>query len=679
MPKEEKNKQLSYNEIQLLIADEIKSAEEYQERRSSRRITSWDRYYGKKLGNEVKGRSQFITREVMDTIEWMMPYFIRTFASGDPKVDIEIEKQPSWVGKAMMDKIQLDLGNSTPNLFMIIYQWCKDALVSDTAFVKSSWTLDQETITLDFSEISAENMQQLASDPDVNIMETGEASLNPEIGVIFQNVAAKVKKTIKDKLYAENTPNWEFIAHPKSRDINDEYGKGHKTEVTLDYLKRIDRAMSEKGKPYFRDLNELVPKTEGIESDSSQKTRYMEDEESTITPLDKEDLKAPIKFIEWYTRIDVNGDGYLENIVCHRANNKLIRWEINKDDFIPFSAIKPIIDCYKFFGISYADLIIEIQNLKTMVFRRILDNFDFQNTGRWRIDPDGSVDISSVLNNRPGTPIFGRKGTIEDLTPQPFNPGVFNILEYVDKIKQNRTGIKPYTQEKPQETATGVIHITDTILQRLDLIGRIFAETGLKDFYKKCVLLYQKYLRKPFTAKVQGQEREITPEIIQGNVVCKVNMGIEASIGMQEAHKIERMLAVLFQLHQAFPGLLTPEKIHNLSRRYITSLGFKQIDDFISNIQEYMQQIQQQQGQMQQQSQMQEQIMQLQEKLQQMEVMLKGEEIKIKGETLKQKGQIETMKVEQKDRDSQRDYNIGLLQVLQGLGGKEVPRLTQGK
>ncbi len=110
---------LSYDEIEHLVSIEIKDAEEHNRTRAGKREKSWDRYYGRKLGNEVKGRSQFITRETLDTIEWMMPYFIRTFASGDPKIDIEIKGQESWIGKAMMDKIQLDLGEGTPNLFLI--------------------------------------------------------------------------------------------------------------------------------------------------------------------------------------------------------------------------------------------------------------------------------------------------------------------------------------------------------------------------------------------------------------------------------------------------------------------------------------------------------------------------------------------------------------------------------
>jgi len=675
---------LTYEEIERLVEIEIKDAEEYSGIRSGKRETNWDRYYGRKLGNEVKGRSQFMTREVLDTIEWMMPYFIRTFASGDPKIEIEIKGQESWVGKAMMDRIQLDLGEGTPNLFLIFYQWFKDSLVSDTAFTKLAWDLDQENISVEFDELPAARLQQLATDPDVTIINAGEMDIG-QGGISFKNISVKIKKTIKDSIYAENVPHWEFLASSKSRSVNDEHGKGHKTEVTVDYIKRINRARTEGKKPYFKNIDRLESGESKSEISEGEKTSYMGEDSPLRTDTEK-GAKSAVTFIEWHTRIDVNDDGYLENVVCFMGNGHLLRWEENKDEFIPFSALSPIIDCYKFFGISYADLLVEIQNLKTMLFRRILDNFDFQNSGRWLRDPNSMIDTYALLNNIPGSVITGKVDGLKDITPQPFNPGNLTILEYVDTIKENRTGITKYNQGQDSNslnrTARGIIQIQNAAMQRLELIGRIFAELGLKDFYRKCVLLYQKYMRKPFTAKVLGQDKEITPEMIQGRVITRVNMGVAASVGAEEAQKIEHMLGVLFKLNEYFPGLLTPEKIHNLSKRYITSLGFKNADDFIEDAQSYLQKAQQMQ---QQNAEMQKMMVELQQKFKELELQIKGQSVQVQaqkaqsdatiaqaelkqesilaGQELKQDKEIAMAEIAQKERDSKRDHALGLLKM----------------
>ena len=151
----EQPKEMSFDDIQQAVLVEIANAEDNRTFQKEKRTEYWDRFYGRNLGNERKGRSQFITRDVMDVIEWMMPYFIKTFASGDPKIEIEIKGQPPFVGKALMDKIQVDLSKGTPTIFTLFYQWFKDALVSSTSHTKVGWVLDQ-----------------LMDDPDVEIVET---------------------------------------------------------------------------------------------------------------------------------------------------------------------------------------------------------------------------------------------------------------------------------------------------------------------------------------------------------------------------------------------------------------------------------------------------------------------------------------------------------------------------
>lgn len=677
---------MTHDEVQREVLAEIQAAEDNRGVQTTKREALWDRYYGRALGNEKKGRSQFITRDVMDTVEWMMPYFIKIFASGDPKIEIEIKGQETFVGKALMEKIQTDLADGTPSIFSLFYQWFKDALVSNTAFVKVGWILDQKTVTGNFEGLTPQNLNRLMNDPDVEIVKIEEIT-GPFTGPSW-TVTAKVKQTIKDTIYVDGVPNWEFVVSTKARDINDEYPKGHETEVTLDYLKRIDRAWSDGEESYFRGLAALETgegKSEQIDTLSGEKANYMDDDQPDETYAESEvGAKSPVKFREWYTRLDVDGDGYLENIVAYLGNKNLLRHEINQEDFIPFCSIRPIIDCYKFHGISFAELLIEIQNLKTMLFRRILDSFDFQVSGRWRVDPDGSVDLHALYNHTPGGAVTAKQGSLEDISPQPFNPGNFSVLEYVDKLKENRTGQIRYTSDMKEKTATGIAQVHTATMQRLELVARIFAE-GLRDFYKKIVLLYQRYLRKPFTAKVHGQEQEITPEMIQGQVVTTVNMGIEASLGIEEAQKIERMIGLLFKVNEMFPGLLNPEKIHNLCRRYITSLGFKQADNFIADLQSYIQQAQQTQEQQQQ---MQQMMMEMQQKMAEMELAIKGkeadtkaqkvavdaqlkdkelaQEAMIEGQKLVQDTTIEREKIAQDERDSIRDFKIDMLNFLNG-------------
>ena len=658
---------LSNEQIQQIASREIDAAEDYATKRLPRRKEAWDRYYGRPLGNEVKGRSKFITRDTMETIEWMMPFLIRTFASGDSKLSLRIKGAPPWIGQALFDKILEDLADNSPSDFLLQYQWFKDALISDTSVVKSQYLKDVERVPIDIT-VPVENLQKLMDDPDVKIKSVEEL---PGFGVPKFQVSATVTRVIEDRGVANNVPYWEFLASPDATDVNDEHPKGQSTKVTLDYLKRIDRAnRTEKKKPFFDGLK-------GIEDSIAEETPqygYTPTESSDGDahagydgdPMDNEKYHSrsikTVDFVEWYTRVDVDGDGFLEDIVCWLVSGEgttgqgkgikkytLLRWEENKEGFIPFSAIKPIIDPYKLYGISWADLIIEIQNLHTMLLRRILDNFDFQNSGRWIVDPEANIDLKSLLENAPGTAILGKLDGIKEVTPKGFMSGTFSILEYVKNLKENRTGVRDVAQGLPDpinQTAKGMEMIYSTAMQRLELIARIFAETGISDFYKKMGKLYQKYMTKPFVTERDGVQREVTREMIQGKIIINVNMGVAVQIGMQDAQKINSIVGFLMGLNQQFPGLLTAERIHSMARKYITSTGFRDVTEFIGDVNTYVEEYDKR---MQGQQEHQEKMMALQKRLEDMELMLKDKEISTKAA-------VEGQRIQSADVKDQRKF-----------------------
>jgi len=659
-----KRKQLSEEQIEQIVSKEVDAAEEYSKKRLPRRKESWDRYYGRKLGNEVKGRSKFITRDTMDTIEWMMPFLIRTFVSGDPKIAMKIKGQPAWVGQALFEKIKEDLTDNSPSEFLLFYQWFKDALVSDTAFVKAQYLRDIEKVDVEMT-ISPDKIQRLFDDPDVKVK-----NLEQLPGIVPQfKVKAVVDKTIEDRGTADNMPYWEFLTSPDARDINDEHPKGQKTTVTLDYLRRIDRANRVDKKPFFKGLDDIAEELHEEAPAYGYNTETSDGEAHTGydgEPVDNERFSSrsikTLEFVEWYTRIDVDGDGFLEDIVSWLVSGekikdkKLIRWELNKEGLIPISGIKPIIDCYKLYGISWADLVIEIQNLHTMLLRRILDNFDFQNSGRWIVDPEANVDLNSLLNNFPGSAIIGKHDGIKEVTPKGFMSGTFTILDYVKQLKENRTGVRDVNQGVPDpinQTLGGQQLIYSTAMQRLELIARIFAETGITDFYSKMGRLYQKYLKRPFTTETFGDVRTVTPQMIRGKIIMTVNMGVAANIGMQEAQKISGITGFLMGLNKEFPGLLGPDKIHNISRKYITSTGFSDVGEFIGDMKSYVEEYGKRMTSQQEHA---KKMMELQKRMEDLDRMVKVKDIDAKTET-------EGKKIEAEEIDSQRGYDVNIKRI----------------
>jgi len=673
---------MTWDEVETVVGTEADAAIRYcRDILSPGRIEKWDRYYGRPLGNEIKGRSQYMSRDLLETIEWIMPTLIKTLASGDSKIKLEIEGQPVWVGEALMRKIYEDLSaDAQGSMFNVFYQWFKDSLVSGSSYAKLFWEVEYEEKDENIPSVSMEQFGQLEANEDINI---NKASYVPGG---YEDVHITIRQLRRDQLVTENIPTWEFVTSKRTRNINDEHAKGHVTYVTMDYLKRINKAMTERDdEPYFVGLDEVEHMAsmksgehEGtINSLNSEKQSYMEFEAYGDQYEDGEKavgLKSRVQLEEWYTRLDIQGSGYLRDVICWRANGKLIRWEDNDDGFVPIATLSPIIDCYKFNGMSYADLVIELQTLKTVLFRRVLDNFDWQNLGRWFTTPGAKVDIKALLDGVPGDCVEVDPNSIRNETPTPFHPQNLALFDYIDGVKEQRTGSTKYTQGTDSgtlnKTAQGIQMIQSAAMQRIELIARIFAE-GLKDYYQKAAMLYQRNLRKPFLAMVNGEPTEVTPDMLQGRVLARVAMGVEAQIGMAETQRLERMAGTLQGFDKMAPGLFGPEQIHKLAAKYVNAMGYIATEEFISPLKAHLgknQQMQQQQQQMQQQMlQMQQQVQQAEFKLEQMRVNLEAS--KIKGDHQVDVATIEAARskaendVKQKEADSLRDYQLGIAKL----------------
>jgi hypothetical protein len=439
----------------------------------------------------------------------------------------------------------------------------------------------------------------------------------------YSDVDVMVEELEEEGVEANNIPHWDALVSKDAKYMNDEYGKGYKTKVTLDYILRVNEQFADEGrssgssnktgnrgssKNFFVGLDKLkYYLTNDRSMDDGEYVAYMDgaEDSSGVTSVssylgdgdpDALDAKQTLSLVQWYTRCDVDGDGMLENIVCWVAEGKvLLRWELNDDDAIMMSAISPIIDCYKLFGIAYTDLIADIQNLKTMIIRRILDNFDFSTLGRTFVKPGGRVPIRELLENIPGDTILMDPEYVRTEYPKPFDSRVLALIEYADSVKENRTGSTRYNQgtdaDSLNKTAAGIDMIQSASQKRIDMICRLFAETGMRDFYKKCALLYQRNQTEPFTINLLGQQVTVRPEQLQGKIKCKSNLGVEAQIGAAEADKIAGIVKFLSTLNQIFPGIIGPKEIHNMAVKFVANMGNKQPDTYVAPLAEFMQQL----------------------------------------------------------------------------------------
>jgi hypothetical protein len=336
------------------------------------------------------------------------------------------------------------------------------------------------------------------------------------------------------------------------------------------------------------------------------------------------------------------------------------------------SALSPIIDCYKFFGIAYSELILDLQNLKTMLIRRILDNFDFSTLGRTFIRPGAKVPIRELLQNIPGDTIMADPERVHTEYPKPFDSRVLQLLEYVDGMKENRTGSTRYNQgtdaDALNKTAAGMSMIQTASQKRIDMIARLFAETGIRDMYKKCVILLRNNLTSPFTVRVNGQPVTVQPEQLKGKIRCVANLGVEAQIGMMEAQKIQGIFTFLSTINQIFPGILGPEQVHTLATKFVANMGNKEPESYVAVLAEFLQSLKVTQEQAQQAQQLEMQVRSIEAQAKLLIAQAKAKEVGVEqlDVELDARTRMATkqMDIDQKDRAGKLRFVVDMAQVM---------------
>lgn len=168
------------------------------------------------------------------------------------------------------------------------------------------------------------------------------------------------------------------------------------------------------------------------------------------------------------------------------------------------------------------------------------------------------------------------------------------MLEYLDTVKENRTGITRYNQgldsNSLNKTATGVSIITQAANQRLELIARIFAETGLSDLFRFLIKLNQLFVNQELVIRLTNGPLRIDPSDLDGQFDLVVNAGMGAGAKEQNLQNLQLVRDISTQLAQV--GLSGPEQWYNLAKRIIEEVGFKNVDDFLMDPQTAAQQAQ---------------------------------------------------------------------------------------
>jgi len=572
---------------------------------SESRKKSIEYYLGDKLGTEIDGRSQVVSTDVSDTIESILPNLLRVFTASDKVVrcepvtaeDVPLAEQAT----AYLNHVFYKDNNG----FQLLYNFFKDALIEKNGFLKIYWDESESVEFETYQNLSKADKDALEDTKDeIEILEEEEiedetakeqfeklieqyeaqgvdVSQVEEPDFILYN--CKIKRTKKTgKIKIESVPPEEFLIDRNAKSIDDADFVSHKVLMSRSDLVAMGYDEDE--------VNELPASSDDIYNTEDMVRQRDIDEYPVDNYTQGQNTKVLI--YESYVKYDYDEDGIAElrKIVSAGDDGSMVL-ENMPCDSVPFVTVTPIPMPHRFYGRSVSELVEDIQLMKSTVMRQLLDNMYLTNNNRVAI-MDGMVNMDDLLTTRPGGVVRTKQPpnqVMQPMTAQPISQQAFPLLSYLDTVREARTGITKSAQGLDADTlnsktATGVNTLMTQTQMRSELIARIFAETGVKDLFRKIFELMVKYQDRERVVMLNNQYVPVKPTEWKDKFNISIVVGLGTGSKEQQTVMLNSILERQIQAFQLQGGkempMVTLKNIYNTLSKVIENAGLKNVESY---------------------------------------------------------------------------------------------------
>ena len=531
-------------------------------------------------GNEVEGRSQIVTGEVAEAIDGALPQLMRVFTTTEDIVLFE----PQSAGDEAAAKQATQYCNWVfyrDNAGMLIlHNWFKDALLQKVGVVKAYWDGKEDITKETYKNLTSDELALLLSDETLEVVKQ-KTDIVDMMGFPTELHTVTIKKSKKSgKVVIENVPPEEFLISKAAKTIEDSPFTAHRRLVPRSELIAMG---------FDKDIIDSIPSYDDLSFSQERIARFDNSEQpDQMASLDP--AMQTIEVYECYIRLDTNDDGIAELRRILYAGSEIL--EDEECDLIPFHSICPIPIPHKFFGQSLADRTMDIQLIKSTVTRQMLDNIYLTNNARIGA-VEGQVNYDDLANATPGGIVrIKNAGALVPLQVPSVTAQAFPILEYMDSVQAKRTGVSDAQQGLNPDvlsnvTAAAVAAMTQASTGKLELIARIFAETGVKSLFKGILHLLGKYQDKERILRIEGKYVPFDPRTWSNEFDVSINVGLGSGNKDQQLAMLQMILAKQEQVLQGYgPAnpLVTVGKYRNTLAKFIEAAGFKDATVFINEI-----------------------------------------------------------------------------------------------
>lgn len=515
-------KKLTKQEILKALKADMKAADTLRLEVETK-VEKWkNEYDGKPYGNEEKGKSAIVSRDIKRQDEWQHASVKDPFVSSRDIIKCE---PVTFEDRKAAEQNELILNYQFTRQFPR-YKFMTDVVKlfykEGTVVVKTSWSYQDEKVKVKMPKYQ------------MNLF-TGEPEIIGEVEVEQINV-------LVNKPHAEICRVQDIYVDPTCKgDLDNAQFVIHRYETDLSSLRLAGK---------YKNLDKLAKNISGNNTDTE--SDFDEEDETEFRFGDI--ARKKIVVYEYWGNFDVNNDGIAEPIVCSWVGDTILQLQSNPlpDQEIPFVIAANNSIPFTTHGEANAELIGDNQKLSTAIKRGIIDNMANSNNSQKGI-PTGMLDNLNkkrFLNGKH----FEFNGSSAALYEGSYNQipsSAFQVMEMIANDTESMTGVKAYSGGVSTSglggTAKAAGGVLDAVsIRRTDIIRNI-AENIIKPMLRKWTSYNSEFLQEEEVIRITNEE---FVEIKRDDLSGKIDISIEVSTSEADSKKGQGLSFLLQTLGQ---------------------------------------------------------------------------------------------------------------------------------
>lgn len=504
------------------------------------KINTWlDEFEGNPYGNESKGRSKIVVKDIKKAVEWFVPTASDPFVKKPRIVKLEGVTADDVESAKMHERLLNYQFIRKFDSYGFINQLLRVSSTEGTAIVRCGWELIEDEESEKYENLTPQEVLELEQD-DIEVKDVVDN------GDDTYNLTVIKRTTIENRPTAEVLRNGNCFPDPQCTSIEDATFFAYRYDSSISELKASGKYSEEAINDLLVSLDKQDSQLENTRE--SNLRSYGKDE----TYVSTAEANKKVTVYEYWGHLDLNDDGISEPIVATIVNDELLDIDENPypDKELPFVEVQFSTVPYAFWGNALAEFLSDNQKVRTSLMRGFIDNVAQANNGK-KFIKKGAMDAVNRRRYESGIggliEINGDKSDLFDGEFNSINPSVYNLYELVQQEAEALSGINRTMQgidsRGLNDSATGAsIQQSNSQRRMMDVIRR--HSNALKKIFRKWISYNKEFLTDKEVMRISGEYIPFRRDDIDGRFDISITVGTD---GIQEA-KVNQMTMLMQQV-----------------------------------------------------------------------------------------------------------------------------------